>query len=130
MKGVFMTEQPEPLHVPPTKNNNTLALISMIAGIISVVALVINFCVPCLGVPVLLFGIAGAIMGFLGKKQIDESNGEQTGRKMAITGIITSLVSIGISVLWWLIGFVLSLLGFGFSGIFERLLDGILSGFF
>lgn len=101
----------------------------MIAGIISVFALLVNFCVPCVGVPGVLFGIAGAIMGFIARKQIDESNGEQTGRKMAVTGMITGIIGAGVSLLWSLIRFILGLLGVG-AGLFEGLLNNFLSGFF
>lgn len=135
-----MTEQPEPIQTPPptqtspptqtppVKQSNTLALLSMIAGIISVFALLINFCVPCMGVPGVLFGIAGAVMGFIARKQIDESHGEQTGRKMAVTGMITGIIGAGVSLLWWLITFILSLLGVSF-GLFEGLIDAIFSIF-
>lgn len=101
----------------------------MIAGIISVVALLINFCVPCVGVPGVLFGIAGAVMGFIARKQIDESDGEQTGRKMAVTGMITGIVGAGVSLLWSLITFVLGLFGVG-AGLLDGLFNTILSNFF
>lgn len=132
-----MTEQPEPIQPPPSETiqtpppqkSNTLALLSLIAGIISVFALLVNFCVPCVGVPGVLFGIAGAIMGFIARKQIDESNGEQTGRKMAVIGMITGIVGAGVSLLWSLIRLILSLLGVS-VGLLEGLFDAILSGFF
>jgi len=136
-----MTEQPEPIQTtpppqtpppaqtPPEKKSNPLALLSLIAGIISVLALLINFCVPCVGVPGVLFGIAGAVMGFIARKQIDESQGEQTGRQMAVIGMITGIVGAGVSLLWSLIRFILGLLGVG-AGLFEGLIDMIFSGFF
>ncbi len=123
------TETPPPAQTPPAKQSNTLALLSMIASIISVFALLVNFCVPCVGVPGVLFGIAGAVMGFIARKQIDESDGDQTGRKMAVTGMITGIVGAGVSLLWSLITFILSLLGVSF-GLFEGLIDTIFSGFF
>ncbi len=114
---------------PPQKQSNTLALLSLIAGIISIVALLVNLCVPCVGVPGVLFGIAGAVMGFISKKQIDESNGEQTGRKIAMAGIITSLIGAGVSLLWSLLRFVLSMLVVG-AGLFEGMFDMILNSIF
>jgi len=101
----------------------------MIAGIISVIALLINFCVPCVGVPGVLFGVAGAIMGFIARKQIDESDGEQTGRQMAVIGLITGIVGAGVSLLWSLLTFVLSLFGVG-AGLLDGLFNTILSNFF
>ena len=133
-----MTEQPEPIQTtpppqtppaaqaPPEKKANTLALISMIAGILSVVALLINFCVPCVGVPGVLFGIAGAIMGFIARKQIDESDGEQTGRQMAVIGLITGIVGAGVSLLWSLLRFILGLFGVG-AGLLDGLLNSIIN---
>ncbi len=120
-----MSEQFEPVETQAPQKSNTLALISLIAGIISVFALLVNFCVPCVGVPGVLFGIAAAIMGFISKKQIDESQGQQTGRKMAVAGIITGLVGAGVSLLWSLITFILSLLGVG-TGLLEGLIESIL----
>lgn len=124
-----MTDQPQPIQTPPAKQSNTLALLSLIAGIISMFALLVNFCVPCVAIPGVLFGIAGAVMGFIARKQIDESNGEQTGRKMAVIGMITGIIGAGVSLLWSLITFILSLLGISF-GLLEGLFDAILSGFF
>lgn len=124
-----MTEQPEPLQPQPASQSNTLALLSLIAGIISVFALLVNFCVPCVGMPGILFGIAGAVMGYISKKQIDESGGEQTGRKMAQIGMITGIIGAGVSLLWSLIRFVLGLLGVG-AGLFEGLIDSIFRNLF
>ncbi|MGH7921367.1 MAG: DUF4190 domain-containing protein [Candidatus Dormibacteraceae bacterium] len=69
--------------------NNTLALVSMIVGIASIV-------VCCLGAP---GGIAAVIMGFIARNQINQSGGAQGGGGMALTGIICGGVAILLGIL-------------------------------
>ncbi len=67
----------------------------MIFGIVGVVLLCITFGG--------LFGLASIPLGIMGAREIDRSNGTQTGKAMAVTGIVTGviavLVMIGIIVL-------------------------------
>ncbi len=72
--------------------SNVMAIVSLIAGIIGIISLLVSFCLPCTVLIGLIAGAAGAIMGFISKKQIEESGGAQTGRGLAVAGIITGLV--------------------------------------
>lgn len=83
---------------------NTMAIISLITGILSVIVLLLSFCIPCGGFISLILGIAGAVTGFLARKRIDESAGAETGRGMAIAGLITGLTSIAVSIILLIIG--------------------------
>jgi hypothetical protein len=77
---------------PPFGKTNTMAIISLISGILSLVFLLTGLCIPCTAVFSLLFGPLGAILGFISKKKIAESGGEETGRGLAIAGIVASLL--------------------------------------
>ncbi len=90
---VTQPAMPAPGQVPPTPGvppapqmpgyptmqagpkNNGLAIASMVTSIVSVF---------CLGV----FGIVGAIMGHVALGQVNKSGGTQTGKGMAIAGIV------------------------------------------
>ena len=87
---------------------NTMSLISLITGIISVLTGILSLCAWCLGGIPLLFGIAGAVTGYLAKKQIDESGGPQSSRKMASAGMILGLVGIGLSLIFIVLGIIYS----------------------
>jgi hypothetical protein len=60
---------------------SSLAITSLITGVLSLVAC------P-------LFGIVGLITGFMAKRKIRESNGEETGEGLATGGIVTSAIGI------------------------------------
>ena len=105
-----MTSYQEP--VQPGKTN-TLALISLIAGILSIVLLILSFCPIVCGQRLfaIILGAAAAIMGFMGKKRIDESGGAETGRGMAVGGLITGLITVVGAIILMIIGLL-------FSGLF------------
>ena len=90
----------------PTRQNNSLALISMICGIAGLVLMF--FC----GFG-FLPAVAAVIMGFVGRSQINQSGGMQGGSGMALTGIITGGVAVALSV----IIFIVFLIGGVFSAI-------------
>ena len=90
---------------------STLAIISLIAGILAVFCLIL-LCVPCLRILAILFGLAAAIMGFISLRQIKNAEGALTGRGMAIAGLITGLVSLISVAILILIGIGLSLPAF------------------
>lgn len=75
---------------------NTLALVSMIVGIASLV-------ICCAGVPA---GIAALIMGFIARNQIQQSGGTQGGGGFALTGIICGGAAILVSIIAYVIYFV------------------------
>ena len=114
---------PGPPPPPPVgqKNTNTLAIISLISGILSLVIAISSLCIGCLGFVSIIFGIAGAVMGFMARKKIDESGGQQSGRKMAVIGMIMGLVGVVLSV-------VLIVLSIIFSGL--MMLPAFLSDFY
>ncbi len=101
-------ESPAPM---PQAKTNTMAIISLIAGILGVLALLSSLCLPCTLFISLITGPLGAILGFLGKKRINESQGAETGQGMAIAGIVTGLVAAGGTIL----AFILYLFIFGIS---------------
>jgi len=100
-------ESPPP---PPagSKNTNTLALISLIASGIGILTLLLSLCSWCLGLFPLIFNIAGAVMGFLARKKIDESGGVQSGRKMAVAGMIMGLVGAVLSIIMIVLSIIFS----------------------
>ena len=55
----------------------------------------------CWSLPV--FAIVALVTGFIGKKQIDESQGQIPGRGMALAGIILGAVAIVIAVVYWIL---------------------------
>ena len=59
---------------------NVLAIVSLSCGVLSILGL-------CCYVGILL-GPAAVVTGFLGRKQIAESNGAQQGAGMALAGMI------------------------------------------
>ena len=61
----------------------------------------LGFCLFIVG-PVLAL-----VFGYKGRRQIDESNGAQTGRGMATAGIVLGWVAVGLTVAF----FVLALIG-------------------
>jgi hypothetical protein len=115
-----MSQYQEPV---PQAQSNTMAIISMIAGIVGVLSLLLSFCVPCTLLIAILAGAAGAIMGFVGKKQIEESGGAQTGRGLAIAGIITGLISGVGGLISLILTFIISGLIVG-TGLLFPILEG------
>lgn len=65
------------------------AVTSLVLGIISIVFTFI----PCFGFVAIVTGIIGLIMGILGRKSV-------TRHGMAVTGIVLSAISLGLSVLF------------------------------
>jgi hypothetical protein len=55
----------------------------------------------CWSFPV--FAIVALVTGFIGKKQIDESQGQIPGRGMALAGIILGAVAIVIAIVYWIL---------------------------
>lgn len=70
-----LASAPAPMFAPKT---NTLAIISLVSGLVSWVLL------PVVG------GIVGLITGFMGRSEIKKSNGAETGDGLAVAGIIIS----------------------------------------
>ena len=71
----------------PVAPNNGLAIASMICGIAGLAMCTAG----------LLLGIPALVMGYIARRQIDESQGAQQGEGMAKAGIITGWIACGIS---------------------------------
>lgn len=102
--GGYVEPGPYAVPVASPAPSNTLALISMIVGIVGAVA----SCACFVSVPA---GVAAVIMGFIGRAQIDRSGGTQRGRGMALAGIITGGIGAAIGLLFiilWLAGTISS----------------------
>jgi hypothetical protein len=98
----------------PQGQTNTMAIISLIAGIIGLVILLAALCVPLFLFFSLLVGSVGILLGAMAKKRIDESQGAQSGRGLAIAGLVTGLISGVISLI--LIIIYIAVVGFIFAG--------------
>ncbi len=106
----------QPLSPAPTQKSNSLALISLISGVLGVLTIGLSLCMWCLGGIPLLLGVAAAVTGYLGKKQIDESGGPQSSRTMASAGMILGIATIVLTIVSVAIGMVWS--GFRVLGDF------------
>ncbi len=74
------------------QKTSPLAITSLVLGIIGI---------PCCSLFVL--GIAAVVTGFLGRKQIAESNGLLKGEGMALTGLALGVLSIVLAVVVWVL---------------------------
>ena len=106
-----MTEYQERL---PQGQTNTLAIISLIAGIIGMVTLIAALCIPIFLFFSMIVGFVSVLLGAMAKKRIDESRGAQTGRGLAVAGLVTGLISGIISLV--LIIIYIAVVGFIFAG--------------
>jgi hypothetical protein len=79
---------------PGPQKRSPLAIVALVTGIIAVLPC-------CWSLPV--FAVAALVTGFLGKKQIDESQGQIPGRGMAVAGIILGAVALVIAVVYWIL---------------------------
>ena len=77
---------PAPQTTPGTKTN-TMALVSLIAGILGLTLF------PFLG------SIAAVITGNIGRKEIAASSGAETGDGLAMAGVVMGWIGIGLGVL-------------------------------
>lgn len=77
---------PGPPPVYPASQTNGMAIASLVLGIVSLA------CSHC------ITAIPGVIFGHIALKQIRESGGTQTGRGLAMAGLVTGYVSLGIVV--------------------------------
>jgi len=76
------------------QKRSPLAIVALVTGIIAVLPC-------CWSFPV--FAIVALVTGFIGKKQIDESQGQIPGRGMALAGIILGAVAIVIAIVYWIL---------------------------
>jgi Domain of unknown function (DUF4190) len=84
----------------PVATTNGLAVASLVLGIISLCG---------------IGSILAVIFGYVGKGQIDRSGGTQSGRGMAIAGIVLGWIGIGILAIFIVLGIIGALNGSGSS---------------
>ena len=77
---------PGPISITPTRRTNSMALMGMVFGILSVTC---GMC--CYGVP---FNILGVIFSLIALGQIRDNPASQQGKGMAIAGLVLSLLSL------------------------------------
>jgi len=84
-----------PGYPPPQMHpgNNPLAVASLVTGILAIVP---GCCCSLLGMPL---AIMAAVMGFVAMNQINQSQGTQGGKGLAIAGLVCGGSGIGIHVL-------------------------------
>jgi competence protein ComGC len=85
-----MNETIPPITNAPQSKTSTLAIWSLVLGIIGSLLLVV-----CIGP---LFAIPGVICGHMAYSRIKRSGGTLAGEGMALAGLITSYISIGMSI--------------------------------
>lgn len=110
-----MSDYRVPETAPTPAKTNSLAIVSMILGILSVLMFIPSFCIPCLNLMAIIVGVVAAVLGFMSKKQIDQSGGVESGRPMAVAGLIMGLITSGILLLLFIINLIfgLSLMSLG-----------------
>jgi hypothetical protein len=98
--NIYMQPAPYPYVVaaPPDPGAGQ-AVTSLVLGIISIVFTFI----PCFGFVAIVTGIIGLVMGILGRKSV-------TRHGMAVTGIVLSAISLGLSVLFTILYIGLNIL--------------------
>jgi hypothetical protein len=115
-RGGIMSDNVPPEGITQTVPNSTLALVSLIAGILGLTVL------PTIG------SIAAVITGYMAKKEIRESGGALSGDGMATAGLILGWIGVGVLLIGMCVAcvvFALIPLGFLKYGR-ETLLPGLL----
>lgn len=82
---------------PPAAPTNGLAIASLVLGIAGLVFYVCG-----------VASILALVFGYMARNQIDQSGGAQQGRGMAMAGIITGWIGVGILVIFWLVIIIVS----------------------
>ena len=75
---------------PPAQPNNTFGLIAMITGIVGVV---LGLCCGVFAIPI---GIVAAVLGFLGRKKVQEGQANNDGQAKA--GLILGIAGVVVSI--------------------------------
>ncbi len=115
---------PEPLHEHYQKNypvikTSTQAILSLVFSLAPVVLVWI----PILSFLALLCPIAGIIMGFIAKKKIAQNPYELSGNGLALGGIITGFVLLGLTILVAITLFIISAI----VGAVTRAIGGVIT---
>lgn len=93
---------PGPISITPTPRTNSLAMMSMVMGIL---AMTCGMCC-CYGLP---FNVLGIVFSLVALAQIRNEPRSQEGRGLAIAGLVLSLLSLVLSFLFFVFGLALSM---------------------
>jgi hypothetical protein len=91
---------PGPISIAPTPRNNSMAVMGMVMGVLSITC---GMC--CYGMP---FNLLGIIFSLVALAQIKNDPQSQQGRTLAIAGLALSILSLILSALMLMLGFALS----------------------
>ena len=92
---------PGPISLAPTPRNNSMAVMGMAMGVLSIT---FGMCC-CYGLP---FNVLGIIFSLVALAQIRNDPQSQQGRPLAIAGLVLSILSLVLSGLMLMLGFALS----------------------
>ncbi len=92
---------PTPISVAPTPRTNSMAMTGLVMGILSITC---GLCC-CYGMP---FNVLGIIFSLVALAQIRNDPQSQQGRPLAIAGLVLSLASILLAVIFFALGLALS----------------------
>lgn len=81
----------------PKQPTNGIGIAALVVGILSLVFMII----PFLGFLSIILAILGVIFGFVGLKK-------PFGRGMAITGIVTGFIAIGLQIVFWVYVYIIA----------------------
>lgn len=96
--------------VQPAAQTSTLAIVSLVAGIVSFILL------PLLG------GIAAIITGGMAKKEIRDGGGRLTGQGMATAGQVLGWINVVLIVIPLCLIIILALLGPSIGNVFSNII--------
>lgn len=106
----------------PAQKTNNLAVISLASGALSLpMACCVSFLLPpasCIALPLAILAI---VLGFIARRQIRESDGAQTGEKLALAGIILGAIWVALFVLSCCVIAGLTLSGEAVNDVFENI---------
>jgi hypothetical protein len=91
---------PATIYLAPTPRTNSMATAGLVMGILSITC---GMC--CYGLP---FNLLGVIFSLIAMAQINQDPQTQQGKGMAIAGLVLSLLSIAMAVLFFVFGLALS----------------------
>lgn len=83
---------PQPGYGGQPPKTSVMAIISLVTGILGIL---------CCGWFIL--SIAALVLGFLGRKEINESGGAKTGSGMAMAGLILGAIGVALGILNWIL---------------------------
>jgi hypothetical protein len=92
---------PGPIYVASTPRNNSMAVMGMVMGVLSITC---GMCC-CHGLP---FNVLGIVFSLVALAQIRNDPQSQHGRPLAITGLVLSILSLVLSALMLMLGVALS----------------------